>query len=301
MMKTIKTAWRVAGRAVRKRALSLSVGLIVLALSILALWPFTVTTVNSGQGAVLFRRFSGVDLGRVWNEGIHLHWPWDTFFVYDLRLQTERREVEVLANNGLTVTLRIAIRYHADYRTLPMLHQQVGPDYLERVVLPETVAALRGEAGKYSPEELYNTRQGLLDRATLTAIDQTAERFVLVDAVLIESVKLPPVIVTAIEEKLNYEQKALAYQFRLELERREAERKQVEATGIRNYNATVSQTLSEPLIRWQGVQASKELATSNNAKIVLFGGQGQLPVILGGLDPSSPSTATGAGRGVGGR
>ena len=282
----------------RERALSMVITLIVVALTALVLWPFVVTSVNSGQSAVLFRRFSGVEMNRVYDEGLYTHWPWNTFFVYDLRMQTERRSIDVLANNGLTVKLEMAVRYHADYRRLPLLHRTIGPDYLERVVIPQTVAAVRGEAGKYSPDELYNTRQGLLDRATLQAIDETAQRYVLVDAVLIEAVTLPPVIQAAIEEKLKYEQAAKAYEFRLDLERREAERKQIEATGIRNYNATVSETLREPLIRWQGVQASKELATSNNAKIVLFGGQGQLPVILGGMDTSSPQPATvgGAGR-----
>lgn len=298
MQTVLKLVWQWPVKVIREHALRLAMTLIALALAVLALWPWVVTPVNSGESAVLFRRFSGIEMERVYGEGIYPHWPWNTFFIYDLRLQTARREVNVIANDGLAVTLQIAIRYRADYRTLPMLHRTVGQNFLERIVLPQTVAALRGEAGKYSPQELYNTREGLLDRATLTAIEASAQRFVLVDAVLIEAVTLPPVIQAAIEEKLKYEQRSLAYTFRLELERREAERKQIEATGIRDYNATVSETLNEPLIRWQGVQASKELATSNNAKMVLFGGSGQasLPLILGGGFETSATAPTAGAR-----
>lgn len=303
MLTAIKRACLSVAQFFKERQMTLLLSVIGIGLLVLVLWPFVVTTVNSGEAGVLFWRFSGVELRRVFQEGLYFRWPWNKIFVYDLRLQTERRDVKVLANNGLTVTLKVAIRYHADYRTLPQLHQTVGPDYLERVVLPETIAALRREAGAYAPEELYNTRQGLLDRVELTALEESAQRFVLIDAVLIESVELPDVIKTAIEEKLDYEQKYLAYQFRLQLEQREAERKQIEATGIRNYNATVAENLTEELIRWQAVQASKELAQSNNAKIILFGGQGQLPVILGGVDspvpapPTPPARAAGPGRG----
>lgn len=223
--------------------------LVIIGLCVLLVWPFVVTLVNAGESAVLFRRFSGIDMETVYGEGIFFHLPWNNFHVYDLRLQTRKDEVAVLANNGLTVTLRVTIRYRADYGTLPLLHRSVGPDFFERVVLPETIAALRGEAGKYSPEELYNPKGGLLDRVKLTAIEAAAQRFVLIDAVLIEAVVLPQVIRDAIEDKLNYEQKSLAYEFRLELERQEAQRKQIEATGIRQYNETVSQNLSESIVR----------------------------------------------------
>ena len=58
------------------------------------------------------------------------------------------RSIDVLANNGLTVKLEMAVRYHADYRRLPLLHRTIGPDYLERVVIPQTVAAVREAPGR---------------------------------------------------------------------------------------------------------------------------------------------------------
>jgi regulator of protease activity HflC (stomatin/prohibitin superfamily) len=247
--------------------------------------PLVVVPVNSGEGGVLFKRFSGTQMDRVYAEGLYLLWPWDTMFVYSLRVQTETREIEVLTKGGLPIKLTLVVRYHPDYRTLTKLHRSVGPQYVERVVLPETISVLRKFIGKYDPREIYQTERGFLDRIVLNALEQSERRFVSIDDVLIKSVKLPEAIRRAIEEKLTFQQTNLSYKFRLQIELQEAERKRIEARGIRDYNETVQETLADNLIRWEGVQATKELATSTNAKTVIIGGgKDGLPVILGNAD-----------------
>jgi len=42
----------------------------------------------------------------------------------------------------------------------------------------------------------------------------------------------------------------------------------------------VSQGLSEQLLRWRGIEATKALAESQNAKVVIVGGKDGLPLIL---------------------
>jgi len=101
-----------------------------------------------------------------------------------------------------------------------------------------------------------------------------------IDDVVITEVELPARIKAAIEAKLEEQQLAEAYVFKLEREKKEAERKRIEASGIRDYNTMIEASLSEKVLKWKGVEATRELATSSNAKMVVIGGKDGLPVIL---------------------
>ena len=103
--------------------------------------------------------------------------------------------------------------------------------------------------------------------------------------VLILGIELPAVVVAAINRKIEQYYIAEEYKFRVERERRESERKQIEAVGIRNFQQTVSQGISDSYLRWRGIEATLQLAQSTNSKVVIVGGgKDGLPIILGNVD-----------------
>jgi regulator of protease activity HflC (stomatin/prohibitin superfamily) len=96
-------------------------------------------------------------------------------------------------------------------------------------------------------------------------------------------VTLPQTLQAAIENKLRQEQEALEYEFKLLKESKEAERKRIEAEGISDFQRIVTQTITPQLLKWKGVEATQEIARSENAKVIVIGnGDGDLPIILGG-------------------
>jgi len=102
-------------------------------------------------------------------------------------------------------------------------------------------------------------------------------------ALLIRSINLPPQIKTAIESKLTQEQEALAYEFRLNKEKSEAERRRIEAEGLSVYNRIISASLTDNILKQKGIDATLELAQSPNTKVIVVGsGKEGLPLILGG-------------------
>jgi regulator of protease activity HflC (stomatin/prohibitin superfamily) len=106
--------------------------------------------------------------------------------------------------------------------------------------------------------------------------------------VLILGIELPAVVVAAINRKIEQYYIAEEYKFRVERERRESERKQIEAVGIRNFQQTVAQGISDSYLRWRGIEATLKLSESPNSKVVIIGnGPGGLPVILNGFDGKS--------------
>ena len=101
-----------------------------------------------------------------------------------------------------------------------------------------------------------------------------------IDDLMVSAVVLPPLIRAAIDHKLEQQQIMEAYDFRLARERKEAERKQIEAQGIRAFQDTVARNITPGYLRLRGVEATRALAESPNAKIIIIGGHDGLPVIL---------------------
>ena len=106
---------------------------------------------------------------------------------------------------------------------------------------------------------------------------------VVMRALLIRSISLPDQIRQAIENKLKQEQEALAYQFRLDKEKSEAERKRIAAEGEARANEIINNSLTDNLLKMRGIEATRDLSNSPNSKVVVIGsGKDGMPLILGG-------------------
>src|SRR5258707_3618891 len=117
--------------------------------------------------------------------------------------------------------------------------------------------------------------------------------FILYD-VLVAGIELPAAIVAAINRKTEQYYIAEEYKFRVEREKRESERKKIEAEGIRDFQQIVSQGISESYLRWRGIDATLQLSQSTNAKTVIISNcKDGLPIILGnGGSPAPPAWST---------
>jgi len=272
-------------RGERRRQLQLYLFIMLMAfgVALAVLWNRIVITVHSGEAGVLYRWVSGTEMNQIYGEGLHVLWPWNRMYIYNVRLQTKERNYTMLTKDGLPIDLQIAVRYQPDLRLLPLLHVTVGPEYLDKVVFPETEAVLRRAVGQYTPEQVYTSKLGFLESVVVSSLTSVEDRYVIVDNVLVRNVELPAAVRLAIERKLTLSEEQKAYRYRIEIEEEEAKRKAIEAGGIRKYQDTIKESLTEDLLRWQGVQATKDLATSPNSKTVVIGsGKDGLPLILGG-------------------
>ena len=240
--------------------------------------------IGSGHQGVLFKLFGGTQ-SDFFGEGIHRVWPWDTMYVYDVRVQDGPERLSILASNGLSVGLDLSIRFRPNAADLPALHQTIGPNYYAKIIKPTTRSEVRKIVGQFTPEEIYSTkRQEVETSITNGIIGALADKFVDVETILIRNVELPEKLRIAISEKLEEEQRAEKMVFTLDRERQEAQRKAIEAAGIAEFQKIVSQGLTADLLRWKGIEATESLSRSDNAKVVVIGsgGSGGLPLILGG-------------------
>jgi regulator of protease activity HflC (stomatin/prohibitin superfamily) len=276
-------AMKAGGRShIRAHFPAYVVSLLLFLFFLIYFWPMIFITVHAGESAVLYKRFlGGTVVDHIYGEGFHIIFPWDIMTIYDVRYQTVPHRLDVLSNKGLKIQVLLTIRYRPETEVLGVLHQVVGPDYLKKVVIPEVEAVLRAVLGQYDADEIYTTKKGVIQQVVNESLEQVSQRFVKIDDVMITGVELPLKIKEAIEAKLEEQQLAEAYVFKLAREKQEAERKRIEASGIRDYNKMIEASLSEKVLKWKGVEATRDLAKSPNAKMVVIGGgKDGLPVIL---------------------
>jgi regulator of protease activity HflC (stomatin/prohibitin superfamily) len=277
----------------RKKKPILIILLLITSILVVLLWHRIVITANVGEAGVLFRRFTGTEIDKIYKEGVHFISPLDIMTIYETRNQIALHEFDVLSVKGLRIQLAIAIRYQPQYDMLPTLHQRIGPDYLQRVVLPQIESVMRKQLGSYNADQIYTNENGLLNKAIVLAINEVGRNYVEVDDVIIRSLTLPEHIVQAIEDKLAQQEYLRSYEFREQTATREAQRKISEAKGINQAQRIISETLTPEILAFEGIKATKELAKSQNAKIVVIGsGKNGLPLILGDNAFSTDSVKT---------
>lgn len=259
------------------------VGMALLFLLIL-LWNHIFISIKPGEAGILWLRFfNGTITDKVFTEGLHVIWPWDSMTIYTVRQQVANRELEALTKSGLKVTLTYAVRYCPEYSMLGLLHVVVGPDYLERVILPDIEACLRHTVGQFDSEELYTSSGAVVETIVNQTINNIGQSFVRIDTVNIRKIMLPPAIQKAIDVKLEQSEIAKSYVYRIEIEENEALRRQIEADGISAANRILADSLTPDLLRFRGIQATEAISTSDNAKVIVIGsGKDGLPIILGG-------------------
>ncbi|HYW95833.1 MAG TPA: prohibitin family protein [Bacteroidales bacterium] len=240
-------------------------------------------TVKPGERAIIFRKFTtGLDKEHIFKPGFHAIAPWNDFIKYTVREQSREETLDVLDKNGLTLNVDVFVRYNPIYERLGYLHENIGPNYVNVVVIPEVRSAVRRIMGKFAAEEIYSTKRAEVEKEIYDETELVLQnKDIDMQTLLIRSIKLPDQLKQAIETKLKQEQEALAYKFRLERENSEAERKRIEAEGIAKYNDILNRSLTDKILKQKGIDATVELSKSQNAKVVVIGsGKDGLPLIL---------------------
>ena len=132
---------------------------------------------------------------------------------------------------------------------------------------------------------MYSTKREAIQIEIFEQTKKAVEnKYIVLDAVLIRSVQLPDNLKASIEQKLQEEQEALQYEFRLLKETKEAERKIIEAQAKADANRILNASLTSNILKDKGIEATIELSKSPNSKVIIVGdaGSGGLPLILGG-------------------
>jgi len=241
-----------------------------------------VTRVGTGRVGVL-TLFGKVDTGEVLHEGIHLINPLKTNNELSIQTQTIKESASVPSSEGLVMNLDTSLIYHLNPDKAAEVFQKIGANYEAVVVEPTLRAAIREATASHTANALYTGEREMVAKQINDQLTtQLNQRGLLVESVLLRDIQLPQTLKASIESKQQAEQEALAMNFRLQKEKQEAERKRIEAAGIRDFQQIVAQGISPALLEWKGIEATELLSKSANTKVVVIGNsKNGLPLILG--------------------
>ena len=242
----------------------------------------SVTRVGTGHVGVL-TLFGKVQSGETLGEGIHLINPLKTNNELSIQTQTLKESASVPSSEGLMMSLDTSLIYHLNPDHASDVFQKIGADYENVVVEPTLRSAIRESTASHTANALYTgEREKVAKQIFDQVVAQLTPRGLIVEKVLLRDIQLPATLKAAIEAKQQAEQESLAMNFRLQKETQEAQRKRIEAAGVRDFQQIVAQGITPSLLEWKGIEATENLAKSPNSKVVVIGNnKNGLPLILG--------------------
>ena len=270
--------WRLLGKV--GSSLPGGLGILVVLVFLLILLYASVAYVPAGNVGVL--TLWGRVTGEVLPEGTHLVNPFKGNNTMSIRTQELKETASVPSDEGLVMTLDTSLLFRLNPERAADVYQKIGPAYIDVVVEPNMRSAIRSVTAAHSASALYTGgREEVAQKIYEELVRQLSARGVEVQSVLLRDIQLPQMLKTSIEAKQQAEQDSLRMAFVLQKEKQEADRKRIEAQGVRDFQQTVSQGISQQLLEWKGIEATQKLADSNNAKIVIIGNtKNGLPLIM---------------------
>jgi regulator of protease activity HflC (stomatin/prohibitin superfamily) len=251
----------------------------VTALVVLVVFYMSTTVVPAGHVGV--QDFFGRVSDRLLSPGINLIVPGTHVVKFSVQTRELKETAAVPTSEGLIVSLDVSLLFRLRPEAAGQVYKTIGSRFEGVVIDPQLRSVIRDVTAEYEAKFLYSASREVVAQNMFKHIRASlAPRGIEAEQVLLRSVQLPPLLTTAIQEKLQAEQQAQRMRFVLDRERQEAERKRVEAQGIADFQSIVAKGISSELLKWKAIEVAHELSKSPNAKIVVLGDKSGLPIIL---------------------
>lgn len=208
---------------------------------------------------------------------------YNPFFTKIIKMPIQTMNMEITSNlpskEGLNVSAVISILYRIEPQKAPYIVENLGLDFEDVVINSVFRSSSADVCSKFFAKDMHSAQRAVIEKEIT---DQMArllqDRGIIVETVLLKNIQLPAGLARAVEEKLEAEQDAQRMEFLLDREKREAQRKMIEAQGIRDAQRIISEGLNRNIIEWQSIQAFQEIAKSPNSKIIIT--DGNAPILI---------------------
>lgn len=208
---------------------------------------------------------------------------YNPFVARIIKMPIRTMNMEISSNlpskEGLNVAAVISILYRIEPSKAPYIVENIGIGNEQNVISSVFRSTAADVCSRFFAKDMHSAQRAIIEREIAQQMSTLlVPRGFVVEAVLLKNIQLPPGLARAVEEKLEAEQDAQRMEFLLDREKREAQRKKIEAEGIRDAQKIISEGLSKSIIEWQSIEAFRELAKSPNAKIIITDGKAPLMI-----------------------
>ncbi|MFQ3214620.1 MAG: prohibitin 1 [Marivirga sp.] len=202
---------------------------------------------------------------------------YNPFFTRVIKMPIRTMNMEIATNlpskEGLNVTAIISILYRIVPAQAPYIIENIGIGNEEEVISSVFRSSAADVCSRFFAKDMHSAQRAIIEKEiTMQMSSILSSRGFEIEAVLMKNISLPAGLARAVEEKLEAEQLAQRMEFLLDREKLEAERKIIEAKGIRDAQKIISEGLTDNIIKWNSIEAFKELSKSPNTKIIMTNG-----------------------------
>jgi len=233
------------------------------------------------EGQVGVKRKLGKYADVPYRDGLRMYNPF-TSTIVKVSTQTENMEVElnIPSKEGLTIRSEVSILYKVIPKDAPDVLREIGRDYENEVILPVFRSAVSDVSSRYFAKDMHTGQRAVIEVAIRDQMMENLKgRGIDVEAVLLKSIQMPASLSRAIEAKLAAEQQAQRMEFILQEETQEAQRKRIQAEGVRDAQSIISEGLNPMILQFKSIEAFQELAKSPNAKVIITDGDLPTPML----------------------
>ena len=233
-------------------------------------------------GEVAVKQRFGKLKGNPKTQGLVILNPLTTTLV-TIPIRTVNKEVELNlpSKEGLNVAAKISILYHVKEENAVNIINEVGRNYEKVLILSTFRSASADVCARFYAKDMHSGKRAEIEDAIKEQMTEILKgRGFVIESVLLKSITLPSGLYAAIEAKLRSEQQAQQMEFILQREKKEAERKRIEAEGIRDAQIIIKEGITESNIEWRSLEVLKELSSSPNAKLIIT--DGKTPFLING-------------------
>ncbi len=153
--------------------------------------------------------------------------------------------ITALTKEGLNVDLDMTVLYRLQEEKASDVYRELGLNFDEKIIRPTIRTSIRDIIAQYEAKDIYSEkREEAANKIQEQLANDLNERGISIESVLLRNVVLPSNLAKAIQEKLQAEQEAEKYDFILAKEKKEKERKVIEAEGRRDSQRIINESLS---------------------------------------------------------
>jgi len=248
------------------------------------------TVVEAGETGVksLFGKVKDDEL----SSGFHLKNPLVRVIKMNIRTQdytmsiapgegnrAESDIISALTKEGLNVDLDLTVLYHLIEEKASDVYRDIGLGYDEIVIRPQIRSIIREVIAQYEAKDIYSEKRQEAAKQIFDILQgKLNPRGIELEDVLLRHVQLPAKLAESISLKLQAEQDTERKSFEIDKERKEAERKVIEATGQRDAQTIINQSLTERYLNYLYINSLKDregtiyVPTNPNTGVPLFRG-----------------------------
>jgi regulator of protease activity HflC (stomatin/prohibitin superfamily) len=233
-----------------------------------------------GPGEVGVKQKLGKLKGGVAEEGIRVYNPFIAKYLkVPIRTNNMKVNLEIPSKEGLTIRSEMSILYHIEKEKAVEVIREIGLNYEEDLIAPVFRSALADVSARFMAKDMHTGQRAVIEKEVKERMMEVlGERGVVIESVLMKRIELPASLSSAIESKLSAEQEAQRMEFVLQREQQEAERRRIEARGVRDAQKILDEGLTDAVLKFKALETFRELSQSNNSKVIFY--NGEVPLML---------------------